>query len=54
MEEEFNRWYKKERIPNLLKVPTGLSAKKGISTVKGPKYIAVYEQENIELQNSET
>jgi hypothetical protein len=52
-EEEFNRWYNEEHIPTLLKVPGVLWAKRAINTGKGPKYIAVYEHENIDVQNSE-
>jgi hypothetical protein len=53
MEEEFNRWYNEEHIPGLLKVPGVLWAKRGINTGKGPKYIAVYEHESIDVQHSE-
>lgn len=53
MEEEFNRWYNEEHIPNLLSVPGILWAKRGINTGKGPKYIAVYEHENIDIQRTE-
>jgi len=53
MEEEFNRWYNEEHIPTLLNIPGVLWAKRAINTGKGPKYIAVYEHENINVQNSE-
>ena len=53
MEGEFNRWYNEEHIPALLKVPGVLWAKRAINTGKGAKYIAVYEHENIDVQNSE-
>ena len=53
MEEEFNRWYNEEHIPTLLKVPGVLWGKRAINTGPGPKYIAVYEHENIEVQRSE-
>ena len=53
MEEEFNRWYNEEHMPNLLRVPGILWAKRGINTGKGPKYIAVYEHENIDIQRTE-
>jgi hypothetical protein len=52
MEEEFNRWYDEEHVPNLLKVPGVISAARGINTGPGPKYIAVYEHENIEVQHT--
>jgi len=50
MEEEFNRWYEEEPIPTLLNVPRVLWTKRAINTGKGPKYIAVYEHENIDGQ----
>ena len=53
MEEEFNQWYDEEHIPNLLKVPGLLWAKRGINTGDGPKYVAVYEHENINVQHSD-
>ena len=53
MEEELNRWYNEEHITGLLKVPGVLWAKRGINTGKGPKYIAVYEHESIDVQHSE-
>ena len=53
MEEEFNRWYDQEHIPNLLAVPGIIWAKRGVNTGKGPKYIAVYEHENIDIQHTE-
>ena len=53
MEDEFNRWYNEEHIPGLLNVPGVLWAKRGINTGKGPKYIAVYEHESIDVQSSE-
>jgi hypothetical protein len=53
MEEEFNRWYNEEHIPALLKVPGVLWARRAINTGKGPKYIALYEHENMDVQQSE-
>lgn len=53
MEEEFNRWYEEEHIPNLLKVPGVIWAKRGINTAKGPKYIAIYEHESRAVRESE-
>ena len=52
MEEEFNRWYNEEHLPYLLNVPGVLWAKRGINAGEGPKYIAVYEHENINVQHS--
>lgn len=53
MEAEFNRWYNEEHIPTLLKVPGVVWAKRAINTGPGPKYIAVYEHENVDVQRSE-
>ncbi len=53
MEEEFNRWYNEEHIPTLLKISGVLWARRAINTGKGPKYIAVYEHDNIDVQHSE-
>ena len=52
-EEEFNRWYDEEHIPNLLGVPGVLWAKRGINTGEGPKYIAAYEHEHIGIQHTD-
>jgi len=53
MEAELNRWYNDEHFPNLLSVPGVLWGKRAINTGKGPKYIAVYEHENIDVRNTE-
>ncbi len=53
MEEEFNRWYDQEHVPNLLAVPGVISAKRAINTEAGLKYIAIYEHEHIDVQRSE-
>ena len=53
MEEELNRWYDQEHLPNLLAVPGVLSGKRAINTGDGIKYIAIYEHENINVQHSE-
>lgn len=53
-EDEFNEWYQVEHIPNLLKVPGVLNAKRGLLyDGDGPTYIAIYEHLNDEVaQNS--
>lgn len=53
MEEELNRFYDEEHIPLLLKAPGVLWAKRGINVGSGPKYIAVYEHENINVKESD-
>jgi len=52
MEDELNRWYDEEHIPNLLKVPGVLWAKRGVNQDDGIKYCAVYEHESIEIQHT--
>jgi hypothetical protein len=53
MEQDFNRWYDEEHIPGLLKVPGIKSARRGINSGAGQKYIAVYEHESAEVQHSQ-
>jgi hypothetical protein len=53
MEEEFNRWYDQEHVPNLLAVPGVISGKRATNTGDGPRYIAIYEHENINIQYTE-
>ena len=53
MEEEFNRWYDEEHVPNLLAVPGVISGKRAVNTGDGPKYIAIYEHENINVRQTE-
>jgi hypothetical protein len=52
MEEEFNRFYDKEHIPRLLKVPGVLWAKRGTNSGNGQRYIAVYEHESTHVQKT--
>ena len=53
IEDEFNEWYDTEHIPNLLKVPGVLSAKRGVLYEgDGPKYIAIYEHLNAQVAQS--
>jgi len=43
MEEEFNIWYDREHVPELLRVPGVLSANRYVAVEGEPKYFAVYE-----------
>jgi len=52
VEEEFNRWYDEEHIPRLLGVPGVLWAKRAINTGEGQKYIAIYEHESADVQQT--
>jgi hypothetical protein len=53
IENEFNEWYDTEHIPNLLKVPGVISAKRCVCYEgEGPKYIAIYEHLNDQIAES--
>lgn len=63
-EEEFNRWYDEEHVPELLKVPGVLSARRykvmpdqedyeKLGIKRTPKYLAIYEHESVEVQRTE-
>jgi hypothetical protein len=52
-EEEFNRWYNEEHIPELLALPGYLSAARYAAVRGGPKYLACYELESPEAVNTE-
>ena len=53
MEEEFNKWYQEEHLQELLGVPGILSAARYEATKSGPKHLAVYELENIDVVNTD-
>ena len=42
-EDEFNRWYDEEHIPERLSIPGVLSAARYAAVQGGPKYLACYE-----------
>src|SRR5215470_3530243 len=42
-EEEFNRWYNEEHIPERLAIPGVLNAARYEAVAGGPKYLACYE-----------
>ena len=46
-EAEFNRWYNEEHLHHLLKVPGFLSAGRYEAISGGPKYLAMYELEDV-------
>lgn len=52
MEEEFNRWYNDEHLPERLSVPGILSAARYEAVVSGPKHLAVYELESPAVMES--
>ena len=43
VEDEFNRWYNQEHIPERLSIPGVLSAARYVALEGGPKYLACYE-----------
>lgn len=53
LEDELNRWYDQEHMPNLLAVPGVLSGKRAVNTGEGIKFIAVYEHANINVQHTD-
>ena len=52
-EEEFNRWYDEQHVPERLSVPGFLSARRYRAVEGGPKYLALYELESPEVLQSE-
>ena len=52
-DEEYNRWYNDEHIPERLSIPGVLSAARYQAVQGGPKYLAVYELSSHEAWHSE-
>jgi hypothetical protein len=48
-EDEFNRWYDDEHIGRLLEVPGFLSAARYVALRGGPKYLTMYELEDVHV-----
>ena len=48
-EEEFNAWYNTEHIPELLSIPGVLDAARYVAVKGGPKYLAAYELESVDV-----
>jgi antibiotic biosynthesis monooxygenase (ABM) superfamily enzyme len=51
-EDEFNRWYDEEHIPNLRGVPGYRSARRYVAVEGEPKYMAFYEIDSIDAFRS--
>ena len=51
-EDEFNKWYNEEHIPELLSVPGILDAARYVAVKGGPKYLAAYELESVDVMQS--
>ena len=52
-EDEFNRWYNEEHIPERLSIPGVLSAARYVAAKGSPKYLACYELSKPEAWQSE-
>lgn len=52
-EDEFNKWYNEEHLPELLAVPGILAAARYVAVKSGPKYLAAYELESTEVMQSD-
>jgi antibiotic biosynthesis monooxygenase (ABM) superfamily enzyme len=51
-EEEYNRWYDEEHLPNLRNVPGYLSAERYVAVDGAPTYMALYEVESVAATRS--
>ncbi|MDP6822482.1 MAG: hypothetical protein QF554_04245 [Dehalococcoidia bacterium] len=52
-EEDFNRWYDEEHLPERKAIPGFLTARRYEAVEGGPKYLAIYEMDNPEVLDSE-
>ncbi|MDA0264387.1 MAG: hypothetical protein O3A93_08875 [Chloroflexi bacterium] len=53
LEDEFNHWYQEEHLQELLSVPGILNAARYEATKSGPKHMAVYELESVDVVNTD-
>ena len=51
-EEEFNRWYNEEHLPERLACPGFLSGRRFVSVEGTPKYLALYDLESPDVLQS--
>ncbi len=52
-EEEFNRWYNEEHVPEREACPGFVSARRFVAVEGEPKYLALYDLESPEVLKSE-
>jgi hypothetical protein len=52
-DEEFNAWYSKIHVPQLMAIPGILDAARYVAVKGGPKYLAVYELEGADVIHSD-
>ena len=53
MEEEFNDWYDTEHLPERKAIPGIITAQRFVAYKGSPKYLALYDLENVEVLQSE-
>jgi hypothetical protein len=53
IEEEFNRWYDEEHIPERLAVPGFVGATRYRAVEGSPRYLALYELSDVSVLQSE-
>ena len=51
-EEDFNRWYEEEHVPERLSVPGFISGRRFRAVEGAPRYLALYELENADVVKS--
>jgi len=52
-EADFNQWYQEEHLQELMGVPGILNAARYEATKSGPKHLAVYELESVDVVNTD-
>jgi hypothetical protein len=52
-EDEFNRWYNEEHLPERLACPGFLSGRRFVSVEGAPKYLALYDLESPDVLQSD-
>ena len=52
-EADFNKWYQEEHLQELMGVPGILNAARYEATKSGPKHLAVYELESVDVVNTD-
>lgn len=52
LEDEFNRWYEEEHLPERRAIPGFLSARRYRAIEGGPRYLALYDLESPEVLQS--
>ena len=51
-EEDFNRWYDEEHVPERMAIPGFLTGRRYRAVEGGPKYLAIYEIKSPEVLDS--